>query len=146
MKIGSIVNIKNICFRNGEVDHSFNRRRPCIYLGELEDKMCFMPLSNVSSLKHHVKTIIKPTYENGLKKTSHPNLRELIEKPIAYYEEIGIISDDDVIKLFKGITSYYTEVRVPKDKKLLELANNYLKYSPLRYVDDNTQKNKTSRL
>ncbi len=108
--------------------------------------MCFMPLSNVSSLKHHVKTIIKPTYENGLKKTSHPNLRELIEKPIAYYEEIGIISDDDVIKLFKGITSYYTEVRVPKDKKLLELANNYLKYSPLRYVDDNTQKNKTSRL
>ncbi len=25
MKIGSVVNIKNICFRNGEVDHSFNR-------------------------------------------------------------------------------------------------------------------------
>lgn len=108
--------------------------------------MCFMPLINVSSLKHHIKTIIKPTYENGLKKVSHPNLRELIEKPIAYYEEIGIISDDDVIKFFDGIINYYKEIRTPKDKKLLELANNYLKSLPLIYVDDNTLKNKTSRL
>ena len=68
MKIGSIVNIKNICFRNGEVDHSFNRGRPCIYLGELEDKMCFMPLIKCKFLKNKVKKIIKPTYENGLKK------------------------------------------------------------------------------
>lgn len=56
MKIGSIVFIKNIVFDGKEVDHSFNKGRPCIFLGELEDNMCFMPLSNVyNEIQKHYK-------------------------------------------------------------------------------------------
>lgn len=142
MKIGSIVNIKNICFKDGKIDHSFKSGRPCIFLGELEDNMCFMPLTNTKTLKHHVKTIIKPSELNGLKKVSHPNLKELIEKPIAYYEELGCITEKEIINVFNGIKGYYKEIRIPSDEKLLALANNYLNQTDLNYVDEDIIKSR----
>lgn len=143
MKIGSIVNIKNICFRDGKIDHSYKSGRPCLFLGELEDKMCFIPFTNTHTLKHPVKTIIKPSELNGLNKISHPNIKELIEKPVAYYEELGCITEEEIIGVFEGIKGYYKEVRIPKDAKLLALANNYLNQSDLNYIDEDSIKNKT---
>ena len=129
MKIGSIIYLKNICFRDGTIDHSFTIGRPSIFLGELEDNMYFMPLSNIKTLKHKVRIIIKPSRLNGLTKVSHPNLREVVEKPIAYYEAIGILTKEEILKVFIGIKKYYKMVTCDKDAILLTLANNYLNQS-----------------
>lgn len=137
MEIGSIVKIKNICFRGGVVDHSLSIGRPCMFLGELNDKMYFMPFTNTKTLKHKVRTIIKPNKQNGLTKASHPNLREIIEKPIAYYEDIGTLTNEEIKKIFIDIKKYYTEIFRDEDIILITLADNYLKEQPVgNYVDD----------
>ena len=43
--IVNIVKIRNICFKDGIVDHSYKVGRPCVFIGEVDEKMYFIPLS-----------------------------------------------------------------------------------------------------
>lgn len=138
MELGSIVFLKNICFKEGVVDHAYDIGRPCVFIGELSDKMYFIPLSGVKNLKYknHLRGILRPNKNNNLSKVCHTNIKELIEKPIAFYEEKGYLNDNELYNLFNDIKIYYSEIRCEKNRKILMLADNYMK-SCKKYVDGN---------
>lgn len=122
---GDIVLLKNICFFDGKIDHAFNSGRLCIYLGELNERMYFIALANASNEKQKFLRKIYPNKENNLKKVSRPNIHSLIEKPIAFYEVHGRLSDKDLNRVFLNIKSYYKVILKKQDEIFLELASNY---------------------
>ena len=126
MNVGDIVYFKNLIFDNKVIDHSFNIGRPCVYLGEKGDNMYFVSLTNVDTLKHNVVHVIKPDKENNLKKPSHANFKNIVEKPVGFYESDSYLSDEDTELLFKNIFKYITKIKRPSDKICLELARDYL--------------------
>lgn len=85
MEVGNIVYLKNICFGDGTADHACLVGRPCVYIGELDERMYFIPLVSIHKDKYKSESRIYPTKKNKLQKVSHPNVRVLIEKPIAFY-------------------------------------------------------------
>lgn len=135
MQIGDIVSFKNICFDDG-IDHCFKNGRPCIYIGEINEKMYFVPLTNVETLKHKITYIIKPTKENRLKKDCHPNYRQLLEKKASFYETMGYLNDDEMIDFFQNILKYLKEVRSESNRISISLAKEYLNKNKIVYVDE----------
>lgn len=146
MHIGDIVNLNNIVFnsmfKNGKliskksVDHAFDSGRPCIYIGEYEENMYFMSLSHSDDNSKH---LLKPTYSNGLIKNSQPNVKEVIKKPIAYYQSIGYLTDKDMFHVFKTILSFHKKRKLENSDVLVKLARNYIKsYEKglVKYIDD----------
>lgn len=109
VEVGDIVFLKNICFYDGQIDHAFSKGRPCVYLGELDGKMYFIPLAGAQNKQEYLRKIY-PDYENGLKKVSRPNIHLLIEKPIAYYTIQGSLSANDIKRIFINIKTYYKMV------------------------------------
>ena len=144
VEVGDIVFLKNICFYDGKVDHAFSKGRPCVYLGELDDKMYFIPLVSSENKQAFIRKIY-PDEENGLKKVSGPNIHSLIEKPIAYYVAKGSLSSNDIKRIFKNIKSYYKVVLKKQDGMFLELAHNY--FNNRKYTDNDkvNTKNKNSK-
>lgn len=146
MHIGDIVKLNNIVFnsdiKNGKIvnkksiDHSFDCGRPCIYIGEYEEHMYFISLSNSTIDGKH---IIKPTVINGLIKNSHPNIKQVIKKPVAYYPSIGYLNDKDMFSVFKTILSFHKRRKLENSDVLIKLARNYIKaYEKglVKYIDD----------
>lgn len=146
IEVGDIIFLKNICFYDCKVDHAFSKGRPCVYLGELNDKMYFIPLVSSENKQAFIRKIY-PDKGNGLKKVSGPNIHSLIEKPIAYYAVQGSLSANDIKRIFKNIKSYYKVVLKAQDEILLELAYNY--FNGEKYIDkdkiDINIKNKNSK-
>ncbi len=138
MEVGNIVFLKNICFKEGVVDHAFDRGRPCIFIGELDEKMYFVPLASVKNLKYRdrLRGILKPNKNNNLTKICHTNVKELIEKPIAFYEIKGYLNDEELFNLFNDIKIYYSTIRNEKNRIMVMFADNYMK-SFKKYVDYN---------
>lgn len=144
IEVGDIIFLKNICFYDGKVDHAFSKGRPCVYLGELDDKMYFILLVSSENKQAFIRKIY-PDEENGLKKISGPNIHSLIEKPIAYYVAKGSLSSNDIKRIFKNIKSYYKVVLKKQDGMFLELAYKY--FNSEKYIDKDKIdiKNKNSK-
>ena len=144
VEIGSIVKIKNICFKDGIVDHSYKQGRPCIYIGEVDEKMYFMPLSTAEPEKNYVK--FRPNERNNLKKFSQINVRNVIEKDLHFVNPTGYLDEEDLVLIFNSVKKYYTTLRSDIDEKVLLLADNYLNG---KYEDSNKEdlkkENKSNR-
>ena len=97
MQVGDIVYFKNIVFDGGKADHAFDVGRPCVYIGTLNGKMYFVPLTNVYTLKHNIPYTIKPNRQNCLRKESHPNFKQIVEKKESFYEVSGYLSEQEMI-------------------------------------------------
>lgn len=134
IEIGSIVKIKNICFKDGIVDHSYKQGRPCVFIGELDEKMYFMPLSTAELEKNYVK--FRPNEKNNLMKMSQINVRNVIEKDIHFLNPTGYLDEEDLVMIFYSVKNYYTTIKSEKDEKVLKLAEEYLNG---KYIDANKE-------
>ena len=122
LSVGSIVKLKNLCFDNRQADHAFKVGRPCVFIGEDENNMYFLPLTS----NHHEVDKIEPDKYNDLKKPSSINIRQLIIKPIAYYNERGVVAEKHIIRAFEDIKKYYG-IRPCKDADILiPIVDKYL--------------------
>lgn len=97
--------------------------------------MYFIPLVSIHKDKYKSESRIYPTKKNKLQKVSHPNVRVLIEKPIAFCVNCGTLMNDDIHNTFKDIMKYYKFVLADKSHKAVSLAINYFKKEE-KYVDD----------
>lgn len=141
IEVGNIVYFKNIIFEESKIDHSFNKGRPCVFLGELDNKMYFMPLSNVTTAKKYHGHHIKPNRENELKKVSHLCIRELLEKPMAWYNFYGYLDDVTLDDIFDNIYKFHNKIDEDKSRLLIKLYENYIS-SKKKYIDkDKINKN-----
>ncbi len=136
MEFGDITILKNICFSDGKVDHSYKYGRPCIYIGENLDNMYFIPLSDLNFNIKEKHYIIVPTKENRLLKKSRIRVLELVERPIAFYEIYGNLGYFELQKLIRALRTSYKE-EDPNFKLVNELIDKYINYS------DSETKNKT---
>lgn len=78
MHIGDIVMLNNIIFgtiyKNGKlinkksVDYAFDCGRPCVYIGEYDENMYFISISNASENSKHLSNEYLRAYKNGLVK------------------------------------------------------------------------------
>lgn len=135
MQVGDIVYLKNIVFEGSKVDHAFDKGRPCVYIGNLNGKMYFVPLTNVYTLKHNIPYTIKPNKCNGLRKESHPNFKQIVEKKESFYEVYGYLIEQEMIKLFKDAILYISEIRKETDSICVMLAKEYLDKHNVKYKD-----------
>lgn len=133
INIGSIVKIRNICFKDGIVDHSYKVGRPCVFIGEVDEKMYFIPLSHMEKSKNYES--IMPNDFNNLRKPSQINVRNVIEKDLFYPEITGELFDEELEKIFNSIKKYYKTVRNDIGRNVVFLADNYFKG---KYVDDDS--------
>lgn len=133
MEFGDITILKNICFSDGVVDHSYKCGRPCICIGEDLDHMYFIPLSNLNFKIKEKHFVIVPTVQNNLLKTSRIRALELIARPIVFYESSGRLDYFDIQKLINALRFAYKE----KDTNF-ELINSLIgKY--INYVDSESK-------
>lgn len=142
MEIGDIVNLKNICFVEGNIDHAYRKGRPCVFIGEDDEHMYFLPLSNTKKVKNKKGVFIEPNKDNNLLKTSHLNYKQLIIKPIAFYAVRAFIDKDTMYKIFVEMTKFFKEIRSENDSKVLELAHDFIDKS---YCDADAPKSKGYR-
>lgn len=70
MEFGDITILKNICFSDEVVDHSYRLGRPCIYIGVDLNHMYFVPLANLNSKIKEKQFVIAPKAKNNLTKKS----------------------------------------------------------------------------
>lgn len=146
MHIGDIVKLDNIIFgtiyKNGKlinkksIDHAFDSGRPCIYIGEYDENMYFISLSNSSIDSKH---FLLPSVTNGLTKVCQPNVKEVIKKPIAFYKSIGYLTDEEMFKVYKTLRSFHKKRDFENRKAIMHLSNEYLrayKNGLVKYVDD----------
>ena len=142
INVGDIIAIKNICFDEKILDHAFKLGRPCIFIGEYGENMYFVPIS--SNGKSYLK--IKPTKENNLTKLCAINVKQIIEKPIAFYEAHGRLSDEDIANMFISIKRYYRKITDDKTKIIVDLANKYIEENSIvSYVDKDEKENKRKK-
>ena len=126
MEFGDITILKNICFSDGVVDHSYRLGRPCIYIGEDLNHMYFVPLANLNSKIKEKQFIIVPTTENNLIKKSRIKASELITRPVAFYESCGRLDYFDIQKLIKSLRFFYKD-----DNPNFQLVNHLID----KYID-----------
>ena len=96
MEFGDITILKNICFSDEVVDHSYGLGRPCIYIGEDLNHMYFVPLVNLNSKIKEKQFVIAPKAKNNLIKKSRIRVQELITRPVAFYELNGKLDHFDI--------------------------------------------------
>ena len=108
MNVGDIVCMELILFKNG-VDHSSKNGRPCLYIGEKNDVMYFIPLQSIKnkSKGYH----INPDNYNKLKKTSILNLHTILEKRAQFFKIDGIIREEEMDKIMRILVSYFKDTR-----------------------------------
>lgn len=135
MQVGDVVYLRNIIFEGREVDHAFDKGRPCVYIGDIDDKMYFVPLTNTSTMKYKVPIIISPNKRNGLRKECHPNFKQIIEKRTSFYEVFGYLTEQEMIKFFEDALLYLSEIRRETDNICIELAKEYLDKHNVKYKD-----------
>ena len=129
MEVGDITVLYNIVFdkktKSGErVDHAMKQGRPCIFIGEIDEKMYFLPI--MKHIEGQYNTIIEPTKENKLSKKSMVNILNIIEKPIAFYSTHSYIDEKIMLDIFNRLLKYYKEDRNDKQAKVKCLAAEYL--------------------
>ena len=108
MEFGDITILKNICFSDGVVDHSYRLGRPCIYIGEDLNHMYFVPLANLNSKIKEKQFVIAPKVKNNLTKKSRIRASELITRPVAFYELYGRLDYFDIQKLIESLRFFYS--------------------------------------
>ena len=146
MHIGDIVKLNNIIFnidyKNGKminkksIDHAFDSGRPCIYIGEHNENMYFISLSNSSINSKH---FLEPNKTNGLTKVCQANVKEIIKRPIAFYESIGYLTDKDMFEIYKTLKSFHKKRDFENRKAVMYLSNKYIRAYEnglVKYVDD----------
>lgn len=136
--IGSIILMKNIVFQNAnnkknELDHSWQKGRPCIIIYSDEEYDYFLPItSNISNPKfyyHYVplsddnllykdmnlsrKYNINKLYQR--KTEGYINLETIYRTPISWHDEIGKVNFNQYKFLIQRLREYY------KGKNLNEL-------------------------
>ena len=132
LNVGDIVKLKNICFEAKEVDHAFRIGRPCVFVGEDDNNMYFLPITS----NHKNNDKIVPNEINNLTKVSSINIRQLITKPVAFYDARGRIEEKYLIKAFDCIKKYHGKKLTEDGNTLIDIANEYLEKSKRRkYVD-----------
>ena len=125
MNVGDIVCMELILFKNG-VDHDSKNGRPCVYIGEKNDLMYFVPLSSVKNKNKHMGYHIKPDVHNKLRKPSLLNLHTIIEKRPQFFKIDGYIKDSEMRILMKTIISYFKDTSREQAKVVKELAAEFL--------------------
>ena len=123
MEFGDITILKNICFSDGVVDHSYRLGRPCIH-------MYFVPLANLNSKIKEKQFVIAPTVENNLTKKSRIRASELITRPVAFYELYGRLDYFDIQKLIESLRFFYKDDN-PNFQLINHLIDKYINYVDL---------------
>ena len=110
MRAGDICYLENIILENNGKKHldgySLFTGRPCVFIGETDEKMYFFPIIEISD-ENQKGTIIEKTPENRLKNKSVIDTYTIIEKPIAFYQTRGHISTKEMLQLYKNLLFYY---------------------------------------
>lgn len=148
LKKGSIVNIKNIIFNGNVVDHAMCVGRPCIFIGELNEKMYFLPLT--SNYNYDLDVVLEPNKINHLKKKCGINIKTIVEKPACCYEVIGEISNYQLYRMYKMLLLYYKTPFDEKAKNAFKIGFEFLdeeeKKKMPKCVNCYTKKTKKMRL
>ena len=141
MNVGDIVCMELILFNNG-VDHNSKSGRPCVYIGEKNDVMYFIPLSSVKNKNKHMSYHIMPDGLNKLRKPSLLNLHTIIEKRPQFFKVDGYIKDSEMKILMKTIISYFKDASREQTKIVKEIAAEFLDASKtdIKYSDDDIKK------
>lgn len=130
MEFGDITILKNICFSDGVVDHSYRLGRPCIYIGEDLNHMYFVPLANLNSKIKEKQFVIAPKAKNNLTKKSRIRASELITRPVAFYELYGRLDHFDIQKLIESLRFFYKDDN-PNFQLINHLIDKYINYVDL---------------
>lgn len=130
MEFGDITILKNICFSDGVVDHSYRSGRPCIYIGEDLNHMYFVPLANLNSKIKEKQFVIAPNAKNNLTKKSRIRASELITRPVAFYELYGKLDYFDIQKLIESLRFFYKDDN-PNFQLINHLIDKYINYVDL---------------
>ena len=134
MRAGDICYLENIIFENNgkkHLDqHSLFTGRPCVFVGETDEKMYFFPIIDFDD--KFKGNIIEKTPENRLKKKSVIDAATIIEKPIAYYEKRGYISTKEMLQLYRNILYYYRKAEDGKKLIIRDMAQEEVSKSSRR--------------
>lgn len=139
MKAGDIVYFELILFNNG-VDHPSKRGRPCVYIGEKDNIMYFVPLMSLKNKNYNLSYHILPDKYNNLKVTSLVNFHTIIEKQARFFSSDSYIVDDIMYDIMRQIVLYFKETYNEQSKVVKELASEYLNKKPIKYKDMNYKK------
>lgn len=140
MKAGDIVHFELILFDDGLVDHPTKKGRPCVYIGEKDDVMYFIPLRRMQKKKYDLSCYVLPDKYNNLKVTSLVNFHTIIEKQARFFSSNGYITDDIMYDIMRQIVLYFKETYNEQSKVVKELASEYLNKKPIKYKDMNYKK------
>ena len=125
MNVGDIVCMELILFKNG-VDHYSKYGRPCLYIGEKNGIMYFVPLMSLKKKYKNLSCHIEPDKDNKLRKTSVLNLRTIIEKRPQFFGVDGHIDDFKMEDIMKTIVAYFKKVSDEQSKIVKSIAEEYL--------------------
>ena len=144
MNIGDIVCMELILFKNG-VDHDSKSGRPCVYIGEKNDVMYFIPLQSVKNKSKGY--YIKPDNYNKLKKTSILNLHTILEKRAQFFKVDGIVREEEMETIMKILVSYFKDARREQSSVVKSLAIEYLDRNKkdIKFVDKDIKKKQDKR-
>lgn len=150
MELGGIVIFKNIVFRNRniskthEIDHSFYSGRPCIYIGEYDDNMYFLPITS-PDLRREQKSfdvMIRQRDHSRLSKDCKVNFVNIIKKPIAFYNQIDFLNESEINEMIdKGLILYEFDSEEYYDV-LFKLFSEYAKKNKIDTVNYKIKKRK----
>lgn len=148
MELGDIVILKNIVFYNRdnthEVDHAFINGRPCVYIGEYEDSMYFLPITRVIPGKENkfFNIVIDKNTHNKIKKDCKISFSTIIKKPIAFYKVVDYLEDSVIEELVdKALILYECDSFVNSDIAY-NLFKEYAQKYKLETINYKTRKRK----
>lgn len=141
LEVGSIVYIKNICFeRSGNnkftVDHAYRNGRPCVYIGEKNNKDYFLPISH--DVPHLTRrNHLKPDDNNNLAKISMVNFYKIIKLNPCYHEVEGVLSLTDMLTVSSKAVAFFKKDEREDGKVILDLAREFIRKHPFYLDKDN---------
>lgn len=123
VEIGSIIYIEYLIFKDDDglnIDHT--RRRPCIIIGEDDEKYYLLKLSSYQNKNNANRYLKLPSY--AATKECYIDLQAIYTTKIAGYKELNYLDEKDLINALEQFYKYQTTIK--EDENFLRIKMNIL--------------------
>lgn len=105
---GSIILVKNIVFKEGELDHSYKHGRPCLIIDNDEEEITFLTIATVYKDKNYCSNYVLNNWRKlDLKHESYVNLASIYKEKACFYKEINRIDQIEYLKILKEFLLFH---------------------------------------
>jgi len=105
---GSIILVKNIVFKDGNLDHSYRHGRPCLIIDNDDEEITFLTIATVYKDKNYESNYVLNNWKKlKLKHESYVNLACIYKGKACFYKEINKINEKEYLKILKEFLIFH---------------------------------------